>query len=191
MTDIDSLQLSNPRWLDPEHTKVLLDCVFEGNPATYAAIPTDPVEHGRQILANALAGDYGVIADYVAPIAPTFTKEELISYANKKVEFILSTPRNYTVGTATIFNDASPSPTGVYLNSLYSRLSSITYPFSWQDNNGSIVSITNQSELSDFIVQVFNYSDSVWRLNNTVALPGIVSGSITTPAQIDTLDWPF
>ncbi len=36
-------------------------------PVPFHAVPDDPVEHGRKLYADALAGVYGPIADYVPP----------------------------------------------------------------------------------------------------------------------------
>tara|TARA_R100001510_G_scaffold37692_1_gene34026 strand:+ start:5998 stop:6273 length:276 start_codon:yes stop_codon:yes gene_type:complete len=67
----------NPRWGDAEKTTIFLECKFshyEAIGATdndgylpFTAKPDDPEEHGRLIFEKAKAGDYGTIADYVAP----------------------------------------------------------------------------------------------------------------------------
>ena len=67
----------NPRWMDKEKTAIVLECKFSHyadmgmteNDGYYdfGASPDDIEPHGRQIFEKAKAGDYGTVADYVAP----------------------------------------------------------------------------------------------------------------------------
>ena len=67
----------NPVWANEEQTKIYLDCKFSHyadigmteNNGYYGflADPNDTEEHGRQIYAAAVNGDYGTIGAYVDP----------------------------------------------------------------------------------------------------------------------------
>ena len=67
----------NPRWGNEDKTQILLDCKFshyeklgmtENNGYyEFGASPNDTEPHGVEIFNKAKAGDYGTVADYVAP----------------------------------------------------------------------------------------------------------------------------
>lgn len=62
--------LKNPVWADAEHT--LIDCVittsqFGDEELPFTASPNDCEPHGQAIYADIVAGNYGDIAEYVAP----------------------------------------------------------------------------------------------------------------------------
>ena len=61
-----------PRWSDAEHVGIdLIICWDEWDEdLPFTAFATDPEEHGRQIYQLALAGEYGVIAEFVPPAPP-------------------------------------------------------------------------------------------------------------------------
>ena len=73
------MQIKNvktPQWANAEHT--LIDVTLETD--TYGEIPfsasPDDVEaHGREIFADAIAGRFGAVAEYVAPVE---TPEQII-----------------------------------------------------------------------------------------------------------------
>ena len=63
--------ISNPRWLNAEHTAI--DCEittsqFGDEVLPFTADQNDVEPHGRAIFADIVAGKYGPIADYVAPL---------------------------------------------------------------------------------------------------------------------------
>jgi hypothetical protein len=63
--------LTNPRWANAEHTEI--DCEittsqFGDEVLPFTAHGNDPEAHGREIFAAIVAGDYGPIAEYVAPV---------------------------------------------------------------------------------------------------------------------------
>lgn len=70
-------EVKNPQWVNAEHTA--LDCIvmFDhiGEPVPFTANPKDTEEHGREIFDRCVAGDFGPVADYVAPAAPQNTPE--------------------------------------------------------------------------------------------------------------------
>jgi hypothetical protein len=62
----------NPVWADATHTRVDLTIKWVGIDVEYpfTASQVDTEEHGRSIFAAAVAGQFGLIADYVAPPPP-------------------------------------------------------------------------------------------------------------------------
>lgn len=73
----------DPVWADETHTLINLTVRFEeiDEDLPFTASAEDCVAHGRLLHANALAGAYGVIADYVPPPLPT--AEELAAGARR------------------------------------------------------------------------------------------------------------
>lgn len=73
---INYTQVKNPVWANTEKTQINCDVLFDHLAESdgfvgFTACPNDSAAHGRKIYAEALAGDYGVITDYVPPPAPT------------------------------------------------------------------------------------------------------------------------
>lgn len=75
-------EVSDPTWANPEHTLLDVQVLFEEFADTKGAVPftmsaNDPTEYGQTIWAAAMAGDYGEIAEYVAPdpVAETIPDE--------------------------------------------------------------------------------------------------------------------
>lgn len=71
--------LSNPRWVNAEHTAV--DCnittsQFGDEVLPFTATQHDVEAHGRAIFADLVAGVYGPIAEYVAPSNPEPAEEQ-------------------------------------------------------------------------------------------------------------------
>jgi hypothetical protein len=65
--------LSSPRWSNAEHTAI--DCTittsqFGDEVLPFTAAQNDVEAHGRGIFADIVAGNYGPIAEYVAPPTP-------------------------------------------------------------------------------------------------------------------------
>ena len=80
-------QVKNPVWANAEHT--LIDCEVNFNHlpdefVPFTADPTDGMEYSKTIFDECVAGQYGEIAEYVAPVVeytppPAPTKEELMA----------------------------------------------------------------------------------------------------------------
>jgi hypothetical protein len=76
---------NNAKWANKEHTLIDVVARFEeiNEDVPFTANPNDTEEHGRDIYAKAKAGEFGVIAEYVAPPPlqdpPAPTKEELLA----------------------------------------------------------------------------------------------------------------
>ena len=66
--------LTNPIWSNAGHTTI--DCLITTSQFGVEVLPftadqNDIEPHGRAIFASIVAGEYGVIAEYVAPPEPT------------------------------------------------------------------------------------------------------------------------
>ena len=79
-------QVKNPVWANAEHT--MIDCEvdfghLDDEFVPFTADPTDKMEYSKTIFDECVAGQYGVIGEYVAlppPVAPPEpTKEELMA----------------------------------------------------------------------------------------------------------------
>jgi hypothetical protein len=80
----------DPKWANAEQTLIDLtikwDAINEELPFT--ASPNDSEAHGRAIYAAALAGDFGPIAEYVAPPPPEPVIPQQVTRAQGKVVLI-------------------------------------------------------------------------------------------------------
>lgn len=81
-------QVFNPQWANAEHTAINCDVDFDDlreELVPFTAVASGDYEHSHQIFAECVAGNYGVIAEYVAPPVveytppPAPTKEELLA----------------------------------------------------------------------------------------------------------------
>jgi hypothetical protein len=79
-------QVKNPKWANAEHTAI--DCEVDFGHLNdefvpFTADPTDVMEYSKTIFDECVAGNYGPIAEYVAPPAPVElpapTKEQLMA----------------------------------------------------------------------------------------------------------------
>jgi len=61
----------SPKWANPDHTLIVLTWVHDVyGEIPFNADPNDSVLHGREIFAQAAAGDFGPVAEYVPPVKP-------------------------------------------------------------------------------------------------------------------------
>ena len=68
--------VKTPQWANAEHT--LIDVTLETDAygeIPFSASPDDVEAHGREIFADAVAGNFGAVAEYVAPVE---TQEQII-----------------------------------------------------------------------------------------------------------------
>jgi hypothetical protein len=76
-----------PRWADAAHTMIDLLVTFPNfGELMFTASPRDTAEHGRELFARALKGDFGPIAPYQPP---TYTDEQLAQMARDKRDQLL------------------------------------------------------------------------------------------------------
>ena len=83
--------VTNPSWADAEHTAIVCDVDFDDlSEATvpFAAVASGDYPHSHEIFARCVAGDFGVIAEYVPPPPPT--TEQLASAARSKRNTLLT-----------------------------------------------------------------------------------------------------
>lgn len=68
------VEVYDPRWIDINHTAIVVKVIFEElqalGPLDFATVPNSDTEHGQLIWDNAMAGEYGEIAEYEAPPPP-------------------------------------------------------------------------------------------------------------------------
>ncbi|ECF0258976.1 hypothetical protein K2652_002284 [Salmonella enterica subsp. enterica serovar Agbeni] len=62
--------ICNPVWADADMNHIDLTCDIDGSGKglVFTATPDDVMEYGRELHQCALNGEYGEIADYVAPV---------------------------------------------------------------------------------------------------------------------------
>jgi hypothetical protein len=81
-------QVTNIQWANAEQTAINCDVDFDGiseELVPFTAVASGDYEHSHQIFAECVAGQYGEIAEYVAPPVveytppPAPTKEELLA----------------------------------------------------------------------------------------------------------------
>lgn len=83
--------VTNPVWANAEHTIINCNVDFDGLPEAlvpFSAVASGDYPHSHEIFAQCVAGDFGVIAEYVPPPAPT--TEELASAARSKRNRLLA-----------------------------------------------------------------------------------------------------
>jgi hypothetical protein len=81
-------QVKNPVWANADHTAIDCEVNFNHLPdefVPFTANPSDVMEYSKTIFAECVAGQYGEIAEYVAPpvvdpvAPPAPTKEQLMA----------------------------------------------------------------------------------------------------------------
>jgi hypothetical protein len=81
-------QVLNPVWANVEHTQINCEVDFDDlreELVPFTAVASGDYEHSHQIFAECVAGQYGEIAEYVAPPVveytppPAPTKEQLMA----------------------------------------------------------------------------------------------------------------
>jgi hypothetical protein len=68
--------VKNPQWANAEHTAINCDVDFDDlreELVPFTAVASGDYEHSHQIFAKCVAGNYGEIAEYVAPPVPEYT----------------------------------------------------------------------------------------------------------------------
>jgi hypothetical protein len=69
---VNPISVSALKWANPEHTAIDMTVRFAeiNEDLPFTASPSDSEEHSRALFAAAVAGDYGVVAEYDGPIYP-------------------------------------------------------------------------------------------------------------------------
>src|SRR6185437_4335776 len=154
--------LSNPCWWDAANTRILLDTTWNGAATTYIAAPNDPNANGRAIYAQAVAGQYGAVAAYAAPVAAPPTVPQLRAYANAKADALRAVARTYALtGGLNVLSDAT-SATGTDLIGLMTwGQANPTATTNWVDDNGGVVTLTG-AQCVALAQDVLAYGQSVF-----------------------------
>jgi hypothetical protein len=65
-------QVKNCKWANSEHSSIECEVMFDDIKSEewtpFGANPLDHYEHGREIFAKAIAGEFGIVQEYVEPI---------------------------------------------------------------------------------------------------------------------------
>lgn len=70
-------QAKNPKWANPEKTIIDLTVTHaEYGEIPFTASPEDTEQHGRDLFARAVAGEFGPVAEYDGPSAETIAKQK-------------------------------------------------------------------------------------------------------------------
>jgi hypothetical protein len=77
---------NNPKWVNQDRTLINLTVRFEeiDEDLPFTADPNDLEEHGRDVFARAIAGEFGTIAEWTPP-----TTEELAANARSQRDTLL------------------------------------------------------------------------------------------------------
>ena len=180
---------NNPRWADPGHERVFLDTVVGGETQSFLWSADDPSPAGREVYTRALAGEFGAIAAYVAPVAPPATASQLRAYANAKADVLRATARAYTLtGGLRVMCDATQG-TGTDLIGLKEwGGANPAATANFVQNDGGVVTLTGAQSV-ELANAVLAYGQSVFAAL-AAAMNGVANGAVTTTAQIDALAWP-
>lgn len=185
--------VTNPTYSDPSNTGI--DCLvqFDGRPSPlpFRATATDEMEYGREIYAACVNGDYGPIAPYVAPVAPTpppATKQQLLDYTAAKMEAITNGGVTIDLGGgkhAQIDTSATgrANLTGLVVMAGLNPALSVT----WYQSSGNIT--LSAAEFVTIGTDVIAWISSSYAAQSAVNAQ-INALTITTTAQIDAYAWP-
>ncbi len=77
--------ITKPAWANAEHTLIDVTAThYRAGEIKFTASPDDTEEHGRAIFADAVAGKFGVVAEYVAPpAAPRIVPQSVTRYQGR------------------------------------------------------------------------------------------------------------
>lgn len=86
----------NPKWIDAAHSAVDLEIEHaQYGWIPFTASPNDPEEHGRVLHAAAVAGEFGLIAEYVAPVeTPEQVQQRMVAAVQRHLD-ATARARNY------------------------------------------------------------------------------------------------
>lgn len=74
------IDAQNPRWGDAEHTHIVVEAKWEHlaeeGYLPFGADPNDVEAHGVDLYNRCVNGEFGTIAEYVAPPEPEVTEEQ-------------------------------------------------------------------------------------------------------------------
>jgi hypothetical protein len=201
---------TNPKYYsgtDPTNP-IIIDCTISGAANTYLALSNDPMPYGVDIYNRAVAEEWGSIAPYIVPVPVPPTQQQLMDYANLKVNTLRTNSRTYDVfgnGTNTVQSDTTDGTIAdVNQNALWatgnitlmipgSVAPTPTAPtpggtVNWVDDTYTTIALTANAagNLGDLTRQ---YKQSLYDTLATT-ITGIQNGSILTFDDIDNIVWP-
>lgn len=84
--------VKNPKWANPNHSVIECDVDFDEldeNYVSFGAMESGDVAHTHEIFSRCIAGEFGLIAEYVSPI--DITGEAALNQVRSKRNYILAT----------------------------------------------------------------------------------------------------
>lgn len=77
-------EVKNLTWATPDLSAISMDVTFDAlGVLPFCAVPDDVEEHGRELFERAAAGDFGPIADYVAPPPACITQFSVLDFRDR------------------------------------------------------------------------------------------------------------
>lgn len=176
---------SSPRWANAAKTAIDLSVKFtaDGEALPYTASQFDPISASLFVLAA--SGQFGPIADY---IKPAIGIDQLRSYADRKADALISTPRLYTSEGGSIKASATQ---GTRTDLLQLSIWGQTNPAelqNWVTDDHEVMPVTGAGFVA-LAPQVGEFAKSVFAALAYI-LNHIAAGDITTFDQIDHYAWP-
>ncbi len=155
--------------------------------------PAGAVAITLDVWREALANPGGTFADGVyAPPSTAPTQAQLLAYIGSKVSALEAIVRVYQLSAGppavSVKCDATDSTRSSGAGLAAWGLANPTASFGWQDNFGVVTQITG-AEVVTLFNAVVAYGMSVYAVSGP-ACTAVLSGTITTTAQIDALAWP-
>jgi hypothetical protein len=126
------------------------------------------------------------------PPPPKYSQTRLMDYADDRVMFYRQLSRPYKIdGFAEPIVDDFGHTTGADLTRLAATMAAgmLEFPFQYEDETYKKWTLT-EGQLRQFLAAGFAYEQSLWRFKINVVTPMVRGGKVTTPEQIDALDWP-
>jgi hypothetical protein len=184
--------VANPVYNDPKNGGILCQVVFTAlgaTPVPFVASPSDSESYGAEIFADCVAGKYGAIGAYAAPIA---TPAQLVAYAQAKQAKIAAAGVTINLGTAAAPLNVSVDTSAagrVDLTGL-AQMAAINPSFSttWYQASGAITLTAAQ-------LVALGEAVLAWIASTYAALAAVEAAiaasppTITTTAEIDAAAW--
>ena len=178
-----------PAYASADAKSIRCMVTLDGRAGSHGYLAVDGDEASQSLFDDLVAGKYGAVAAYVAPVPPPPTIPQLRAHAFAKANTLRATVRAYTLpGDLSVICDATAS-TGTDLHGLLTwGTANPGETTNWVDDNGGVVTLTG-AQCVALALAVLAYGQSVFA-TLAQAMNGIANETITTKAQIDALAWP-
>lgn len=149
-----------PRWTSVEHTAIeLLATHSKYGEIPFTASASDPEAHGRDLYARAVAGEFGPVAEYVAPVkSPQQLRAEAKAARTDAVAAI-----TVTTSTGKTFDGDETSQTRMVRAIIGMQAASIG-TISWTLANNQSVTVT-VAELTEALILAGQQQSAVWSIS--------------------------